>query len=155
MHGDLKPDNILVNQNRNLLKIADLGSAANIADSEVTDCLASRFYRAPEISKSIVSETSYCALLIDHLVIGMKPDYAVDMWSIGCTLYELYTAKILFAGGSNNQQLRVIMECRGRYTLRMLKKGAFSGLYFDDDGTFRSEETDLTGKVKSSTLPVC
>jgi serine/threonine protein kinase len=41
-----------VNETRNVLKICDLGSASDAADNEITPYLVSRFYRAPEISKS-------------------------------------------------------------------------------------------------------
>ena len=51
LHADIKPDNILVNDNRNSLKLADLGSAADASDTEVSSYLVSRFYRAPEISE--------------------------------------------------------------------------------------------------------
>jgi serine/threonine protein kinase len=27
----------------------------------------------------------------------------MDMWSVACTIYELYTGRILFPGNSNNQ----------------------------------------------------
>jgi len=78
----------------------------------------------------------------------MQYDFAIDMWSIGCTLYELYTGKILFTGRTNNQMLRSIMECRGRFSNKLLKKGQFTGFHFDEMGNFRSVEKDkITGKV--------
>ena len=52
MHADIKPDNILVNEQKNLLKLCDLGSASDASENEVTPYLVSRFYRAPEISTS-------------------------------------------------------------------------------------------------------
>ena len=51
LHADLKPDNILVNESRNLLKICDLGSASDASENEIAQYLVSRYYRAPEISK--------------------------------------------------------------------------------------------------------
>ncbi|TGO70227.1 hypothetical protein BOTNAR_0002g00110 [Botryotinia narcissicola] len=135
LHADLKPDNILVNETRNTLKICDLGSASDATDNEITPYLVSRFYRAPEI------------------ILGMKYDFAIDIWSIGCTLYELYTGKILFTGRSNNQMLRSIMDCRGKFSVKMLKKADFAGVHFDDMLNFRSVEPDkLTGKDVVKTM---
>jgi serine/threonine-protein kinase PRP4 len=51
IHADIKPDNILVNESKSLLKVCDLGSAADTSEAEITPYLVSRFYRAPEISK--------------------------------------------------------------------------------------------------------
>lgn len=129
IHADLKPDNILVNENRNVLKICDLGTAIDRSDAatvhtEVTPYLVSRFYRAPEI------------------ILGIPYDYAVDMWSIGCTLYELYTGKILFTGNSNNQMLKAVQEVRGRLTLKLFKRGQLAAAHFDDKGQFVSIEHD-------------
>jgi len=124
LHADLKPDNILVNESRSSLKIADLGSAIHIDDNEITDMLVSRFYRSPEI------------------MLGIKGDYALDMWSIGCTLYEMYTGKILFTGGSNNQMLKAIIECRGKIPNRLIKKSIYWPQHFEPDGTFLSQEVD-------------
>ncbi|KAF1734588.1 Serine/threonine-protein kinase prp4 [Beauveria bassiana] len=129
IHADLKPDNILVNENRSVLKICDLGTAIDRSDAatahtEITPYLVSRFYRAPEI------------------ILGMSYDYGVDMWSIGCTLYELYTGKILFTGDSNNQMLKAIMEIRGRLTPKLYKRGQLSASHFDDLGQFVSVEHD-------------
>ncbi|KAK4188435.1 putative Serine/threonine-protein kinase prp4 [Podospora australis] len=142
IHADLKPDNILVNEARNMLKICDLGTAidrsdAATASTEITPYLVSRFYRAPEI------------------ILGMQYDYAVDMWSIGCTLYELYTGKILFTGDSNNQMLKNIMEIRGKFSAKLYRRGQLAGMHFDDFGNFISVERDkVLGKTTVRTLPV-
>lgn len=36
------------------------------------------------------------------------------MWSVGCTLYELYTGKILFPGSSNNHMIKLAMDVKGK-----------------------------------------
>jgi serine/threonine-protein kinase PRP4 len=110
------------------LKICDLGSASDISENEITPYLVSRFYRAPEI------------------ILGIPYDYAIDIWSIGCTLYELYTGKILFPGRSNNQMLRLMMECRGRFPSKMLRKAHFLSSYFNEQMVFMVQEVDsVTG----------
>ncbi|KAL8955046.1 MAG: hypothetical protein Q9183_006815 [Haloplaca sp. 2 TL-2023] len=130
LHADLKPDNVLVNESRNTLKICDLGSASDSSENEITPYLVSRFYRAPEI------------------ILGMPYDFGIDVWSVGCTLFELYTGKILFTGRNNNQMLRAIMECRGKFGHKILRKAEFARQHFDDLLNFRSVEKDkLTGKV--------
>ncbi|KAK7710442.1 U4/U6 small nuclear ribonucleoprotein prp4 [Botryosphaeria dothidea] len=133
VHADIKPDNMLVNENRTVLKICDLGSAADISECEVpAGLLVSRFYRAPEI------------------MLGINHDYGIDMWAVGCTLFELYTGKILFTGRDNNQMLRSIQECRGKISPKLLKKGWAEYVYehFEPNlQMFRSVETDkITGK---------
>ncbi|GAB0140052.1 hypothetical protein EsHS_00000690 [Epichloe bromicola] len=142
IHADLKPDNILVNEQHNVLKICDLGTAIDRSDAatahnQITPYLVSRFYRAPEI------------------ILGMPYDYGVDMWSIGCTLYELYTGKILFTGDSNNQMLKAIMEIRGRFTPKLFRRGQLSGAHFDEQGHFVSVERDkVLGKTAVRTMAV-
>ena len=42
VHADIKPDNILVNETKSVLKLCDFGSAAHIADCEPTPYLVSR-----------------------------------------------------------------------------------------------------------------
>jgi serine/threonine-protein kinase PRP4 len=131
-----------VTDNLASLKICDLGTAIDRSDAatahtEITPYLVSRFYRAPEI------------------MLGMPYDYGVDMWSIGCTLYELYTGKILFAGDSNNQMLKAIMETRGKLTQKLYKKGQLSAAHFDENGQFVSVERDkVLGKTSIRTLPM-
>ncbi|KAJ5750037.1 hypothetical protein N7533_007065 [Penicillium manginii] len=130
LHADLKPDNLLVSEQLNVLKVCDLGSASSASDNEITPYLVSRFYRAPEI------------------ILGIPYDYAIDVWSIGCTLFELYTGKILFTGRNNNQMLRSIMECRGKYPPKLLRRGSLAHLHFDDMLNFHGTEEDkITGRL--------
>ncbi len=130
-------NNRQVNETRNMLKICDLGSASDASENEIAPYLVSRFYRAPEI------------------ILGMPYDFAIDVWSVGCTLYELYTGKILFTGRTNNQMLRSIMDCRGKFTTKMLRRAKFAHIHFDEMANFLSVEQDkLTGKVRYSTCLV-
>ena len=86
---------------------------------------------------------------------GAPYDFAIDIWSIGCTLYELYTGKILFPGRSNNQMLLLMMELKGRFNSKMIKKAKFGDKYFDEMGAFESIERDrVTGTVSLSLLLV-
>lgn len=135
LHADLKPDNLLVNEQRNILKVCDLGSASPASDNEITPYLVSRFYRAPEI------------------ILGIPFDYAIDVWSIGCTLFELYTGKILFTGRNNNQMLRSIMECRGKYPPKLLRRGSLAPHHFDEMLNFHSVEEDkITGRLHTKVV---
>jgi serine/threonine-protein kinase PRP4 len=46
----------------------------------------------------------------------------MDMWSVGCVLYELFTGKILFPGRTNNDMLKLMMDVKGPFPKKMLKK---------------------------------
>jgi len=103
---------------------------------------------------------SFCENANSSLVLGIPYDPALDIWSVGCTLYELYTGKILFPGRSNNQMLLLMMELKGRFNNKMVKKAKFGDVYFDEMGGFESVEKDrITGNVSHcfpcvNTLPV-
>ncbi|KAG2622494.1 hypothetical protein PVAP13_3NG263100 [Panicum virgatum] len=129
LHCDIKPDNILVNEAKNVLKLCDFGNAMLAGMNEVTPYLVSRFYRAPEI------------------ILGLPYDHPLDMWSVGCCLYELYTGKVLFPGPSNNAMLRLHMELKGPFPKKMLRKGAFTMQHFDQDLNFHATEEDPVTKT--------
>jgi serine/threonine-protein kinase PRP4 len=74
----VKPDNILSSNNNKTVKLCDFGTALYIDEANLVDYMQSRYYRAPEI------------------ILGTPYDYSIDMWSAACTIYELYTGKILF-----------------------------------------------------------
>lgn len=135
LHADIKPDNILVNDSKLVLKISDFGSASFIQDNAITPYLVSRFYRAPEI------------------ILGCKYDYAIDMWAVGCTLFEVYSGKILFPGKSNNEMLKVMMELKGKVPHKMARRGTFKDQHFDANFNFLYSAIDkVTEKAKVTVM---
>uniref|UniRef100_A0A665TF51 Serine/threonine-protein kinase PRP4 homolog n=1 Tax=Echeneis naucrates TaxID=173247 RepID=A0A665TF51_ECHNA len=134
LHADIKPDNILVNESKTILKLCDFGSASHVADNDITPYLVSRFYRAPEI------------------IIGKPYDYGIDMWSVGCTLYELYTGKILFPGSSNNHMIKLAMDLKGKMPNKMIRKGLFKDKHFDQNLNFLYIEVDKVTEREKVTV---
>ncbi|KAG9510811.1 Serine/threonine-protein kinase PRP4-like protein, partial [Fragariocoptes setiger] len=118
LHADIKPDNILVNEAKTSLKLCDFGAASCASENDITPYLVSRFYRAPEI------------------ILGIRYDFAIDLWSVACTLFELYTGKVLFQGRSNNHMLKCFMDLKGKFSHKMIRKGQFSREHFDDHNNF-------------------
>ncbi|KAM4688647.1 serine/threonine-protein kinase PRP4 homolog isoform 1-T10 [Discoglossus pictus] len=134
LHADIKPDNILVNESKTILKLCDFGSASHVADNDITPYLVSRFYRAPEI------------------IIGKIYDYGIDMWSVGCTLYELYTGKILFPGKTNNHMVKLAMDLKGKMPNKMIRKGVFKDQHFDANLNFMYIEVDKVTEREKVTI---
>ncbi|EIE22149.1 mitogen-activated protein kinase 5 [Coccomyxa subellipsoidea C-169] len=104
LHRDIKPSNLLLNSEC-AVKLADFGLARSVAQLEadegpspiLTDYVATRWYRAPEI-----------------LLGSPKYTFGVDMWSAGCILGELLTGKPIFPGSSTMNQLDRILEVTGQ-----------------------------------------
>ncbi|CAK7901848.1 sporulation-specific mitogen-activated protein kinase Smk1p [[Candida] anglica] len=102
IHRDLKPGNILVTI-QGTLKICDFGLARGInpvyfnhKTSPITNYVATRWYRAPE-------------LVLSHRNYGKS----VDCWAIGCILAELYGRKPLLMGKDKFHQLHEIIKILG------------------------------------------
>ncbi|CAG7832087.1 unnamed protein product [Allacma fusca] len=135
LHADIKPDNILVNESKLMLKLCDFGSASHVAENDITPYLVSRFYRAPEI------------------IMGLTYDFGIDMWSVGCTIYEVYTGKILFPGSTNNQMLKYFMDLKGKMPNKLVRKAAFKDKHFDSNCNFLYHEVDkVTEREKVVTM---
>merc|ERR1719492_359930 len=49
IHADIKPDNILISEGNNIVKLCDLGTAVELKDITISPYLMSRFYRPAEV----------------------------------------------------------------------------------------------------------
>ena len=72
----------------------------------------------------------------------MGYDHSIDLFSVGCTIYELYTGKILFPGTSNNEMLKFMMDLKGKIPNKVIRKGMFRDLHFDGNYNFQYHEVD-------------
>lgn len=100
MHRDLKPQNLLVDDDTEhpLLKIADLGLGRHfsIPIKSYTHEIVTLWYRAPEV---LLGCTHYSP--------------AVDIWSVACIMAELARKQAVFPGDSELQQLLYIFKLLG------------------------------------------
>ena len=115
VHRDLKPSNLLVNnacdlcicdfglarsldvENQSLRCGSDVnGSGTHQQNTEMSQNVATRWYRAPEI-----------------LLGSCKYDESVDLWSAGCVLYEIICKRPLFLGKNDVEQILQIFQLNG------------------------------------------
>lgn len=90
-HRDIKPQNLLVDPTRKLLKLADFGSAKVVQSNQPNiSYICSRFYRAPEL---VLGATKYTT--------------AVDVWGMGCVFAELFVSTPIFPG---RNQIDLLIE---------------------------------------------
>ncbi|XP_017777171.1 PREDICTED: cyclin-dependent kinase 1-like [Nicrophorus vespilloides] len=97
MHRDVKPDNVLVDNEGNL-KLADFGLCRkfSIPMKNYTQRIMSLWYRAPEI-------------LFGSSMYGPK----VDMWGAGCVMAEIINYEVMFNGYSEIEQITKICKVLG------------------------------------------
>ena len=98
MHRDVKPLNIVINNEAKDLRLIDWGLADfYIPDKEYNVRVASRYYKGPE-------------LLVDDKLYH----YSLDVWSLGCTMAGMiFKIDTFFKGKDNFDQLLRIVHVLG------------------------------------------
>ncbi|CAE6436620.1 unnamed protein product [Rhizoctonia solani] len=116
VHCDLKPENVLLlHPAKSALKVIDFGSSC-FEHEKVYTYIQSRFYRSPEV------------------ILGMNYHMAIDMWSLGCILAELYTGFPIFPGENEQEQLACIMEVLGVPDKDLVNRSSRKRLFFESNG---------------------
>lgn len=80
-------------------------------------------------------------------MMGIRYTPAIDMWSLGCILYELFVGFPIFAGEDEKEQMQCIMEVKGVPPRSMIVIASRRKVFFDDD--YRPlQQPNSKGKVR-------
>ncbi|PHT50226.1 putative serine/threonine-protein kinase [Capsicum baccatum] len=107
LHRDIKGSNLLIDDN-GVLKIGDFGLATTIDPKQaypLTSRVVTLWYRAPEL---LLGATEY--------------GVAIDMWSVGCILAELFYGKPIMPGRTEVEQMHKIFKFCGSPSEEYWKK---------------------------------
>uniref|UniRef100_A0AAY4C4L2 cyclin-dependent kinase n=1 Tax=Denticeps clupeoides TaxID=299321 RepID=A0AAY4C4L2_9TELE len=97
LHRDLKPQNLLIND-RGELKLADFGlaRAKSVPTKTYSNEVVTLWYRPPDV---LLGSTEYST--------------PIDMWGVGCILFEMATGRPMFPGSTVKEELHLIFRLMG------------------------------------------
>ena len=131
IHRDIKPENLLINPDLKL-KLCDFGFAREVKlnmennnISQMTDYVATRWYRAPE-------------LLLSGGIYGPEVDY----WAIGCIMGELIDGNPIFPGDDEYDQLNYIIKIMGNLPIQ------FTEMFYENP-IFQGKDLLFVDKIES------
>lgn len=132
IHGDIKPANIVVKSySECLFKIIDFGSASFVHDTH-SSYAQHRNYRAPEV------------------ILGFHYNCKVDLWSLGCVLFEVFTGKVLFDCNTVQEFLAKVIGICGQLPSDYYKHGRHSRKYFSKENLIFLECADSFSNPKGN-----
>lgn len=131
LHCDLKPENILIKNEATMnVKLIDFGSASFIEGGDY-DYLQTRPYRAPEIG------------------FGCAFDFAADIWSLGCILYELLTCAVLFPYKTVTENFAKALAINNSLDFRFFADGKKFKSHVTHNGLLSVGDARAEGPLKS------
>jgi len=97
LHRDLKPQNLLINE-KGELKLADFGlaRAKSVPTKTYSHEVVTLWYRPPDV---LLGCTDYTT--------------SIDMWGVGCILFEMVAGRALFPGSTVDEQIHLIFRTLG------------------------------------------
>ncbi|KAM9321261.1 cyclin-dependent kinase 18 [Gastrophryne carolinensis] len=97
LHRDLKPQNLLINE-KGELKLADFGlaRAKSVPTKTYSNEVVTLWYRPPDV---LLGSTEYST--------------PIDMWGVGCILYEMSTGRPMFPAATVKEELQLIFRLLG------------------------------------------
>mmetsp|Transcript_23521 Transcript_23521/g.40070 ORF Transcript_23521/g.40070 Transcript_23521/m.40070 type:complete len:646 (+) Transcript_23521:93-2030(+) len=138
IHCDLKPENVMLeNPKRSGVKLIDFGSACKSSEKSYT-YIQSRFYRSPEV------------------ILGLPYSVAIDMWSLGCMLVEMYTGEPLFAGSDEVNMVHRFVAILGMppdEMIQQVKKDRQSKFFQKNEGKWTIKQSHSTGGKTNAITP--
>ncbi|GAB0494433.1 hypothetical protein MMPV_005726 [Pyropia vietnamensis] len=131
VHGDIKPDNVLLSSDRATATLADYGSAW----VEAPPFGGAEGGKAPgggapvtappppgpagSVGAAAGASSPTTPYLVSRfyrapeIALGLPRGPPADVWSVGCVLYELYTGRLLLPSTDNADLLRRVAALRG------------------------------------------
>jgi len=110
-----------------IIKIIDIGSCINIQHKK-KKYIETCYYQAPEI------------------LLGLDYDQSIDIWALGCTIYEILTGNILFdpttySGNESRYHLLMMIEKIGIIPNDMIENSTYKNIYFTHDKRIKGFKT--------------
>ncbi|OCH85614.1 kinase-like protein [Obba rivulosa] len=123
------------------VKLADVGVScwADKVDEHFTDMIQTPALRAPEVC------------------IGAGWGKPADIWSLGCTIYELYAGTPLMRRDIQDESVPFIHTLLfGDYPPDLIKRGKHRDVFFNDDGSLKIElpqRISIDAKIRKRGAP--
>ena len=131
IHCDLKPENIVTRSSldSNNIKLIDFGSSM-FETTKIITYIQSRYYRAPE------------------LIFGQPFDTSIDIWSLGCIVFEMYAGIPLFKAKNETELLRLHINFLGYPPDDYIKTSACKTQFFTSENELHDTTRCFPGSLQ-------